>query len=73
MAKKMPEIGDYKYGFHDKDVSIFRSKRGLTEEIVREISNMKNEPQWMLDYRLKALRNFLLKTNATMGWRPCFT
>ena len=35
MAKKMPEIGDYKYGFHDKDVSIFRSKRGLTEEIVR--------------------------------------
>lgn len=58
MAKKMPEIGDYKYGFHDKDVSIFRSKRGLTEEIVREISNMKEEPQWMLDYRLKALEKF---------------
>ena len=45
MAKKMPDIGDYKYGFHDKDVSIFRSERGLTEEIVREISNMKEEPQ----------------------------
>lgn len=58
MAKKMPDIGDYKYGFHDKDVSIFRSKRGLTEEIVREISNMKEEPQWMLDYRLKALEQF---------------
>ena len=40
MAKKMPEIGDYKYGFHDKDVSIFRSERGLTEEIVREISKI---------------------------------
>ena len=58
MAKKMPDIGDYKYGFHDKDVSIFRSERGLTEEIVREISNMKEEPQWMLDYRLKALEHF---------------
>ncbi|WP_042476168.1 Fe-S cluster assembly protein SufB [Bacillus ndiopicus] len=58
MAKKMPDIGDYKYGFHDKDVSVFRSKRGLTEEIVREISNMKEEPQWMLDYRLKALEQF---------------
>ena len=41
MAKKAPEIGDYKYGFHDKDVSIFRSKRGLTKEIVEEISKMK--------------------------------
>ncbi len=31
MAKKMPDIGEYKYGFRDKDVSIFRSKRGLTK------------------------------------------
>ena len=53
MAKKMPDIGDYKYGFADKDVSIFRSKRGLTKEIVEEISRMKDEPQWMLDFRLK--------------------
>jgi Fe-S cluster assembly protein SufB len=58
MAKKMPEIGDYKYGFHDKDVSVFRSKRGLTEEIVREISNIKSEPEWMLKSRLKALKLF---------------
>ena len=43
MAKKAPDVGDYKYGFHDDDVSIFRSERGLTENIVREISNMKNE------------------------------
>ena len=64
----MPEIGDYKYGFHDKDVSIFRSERGLTREIVEQISNMKEEPQWMLDYRLKALEVFY-KTNASMGWR----
>ncbi len=58
MAKKMPEIGDYKYGFADKDVSIFRSKRGLTREIVEEISKMKGEPQWMLDFRLKSLEHF---------------
>ncbi|HHW37813.1 MAG TPA: Fe-S cluster assembly protein SufB [Bacillales bacterium] len=58
MAKKMPEIGDYKYGFKDKDVSIFRSKRGLTKEIVTEISKMKQEPQWMLDFRLKSLDLF---------------
>ncbi|MFP3323864.1 Fe-S cluster assembly protein SufB [Planococcus maritimus] len=58
MAKKMPDIGDYKYGFHDKDVSIFRSKRGLTEDIVREISKIKEEPEWMLESRLKALKLF---------------
>ncbi|MFC4076250.1 Fe-S cluster assembly protein SufB [Salinithrix halophila] len=58
MAKQMPEISDYQYGFHDKDVSVFRSKRGLTREIVEEISRMKEEPQWMLDFRLKSLEQF---------------
>ncbi len=54
----MPEIGEYQYGFHDKDVSIFRSERGLTENVVREISNMKEEPEWMLNFRLKSLEQF---------------
>lgn len=58
MAKQAPDVGDYKYGFHDEDVSIFRSERGLTENIVTEISKMKEEPQWMLDFRLKALKLF---------------
>ncbi|MFD2705497.1 Fe-S cluster assembly protein SufB [Salibacterium lacus] len=58
MAKQMPEMEEYQYGFHDKDVSVFRSERGLTENVVREISNMKEEPQWMLDFRLKALETF---------------
>jgi Fe-S cluster assembly protein SufB len=58
MAKKMPDIGEYKYGFRDKDVSIFRSKRGLTKEIVEEISRMKSEPEWMLEFRLKSLEQF---------------
>ena len=63
----MPDIGDYKYGFHDKDVSVFRSKRGLTDDIVREISKMKNEPEWMLDYRLKALEIFYSKPMPQWG------
>ncbi|WP_033827950.1 Fe-S cluster assembly protein SufB [Bacillus andreraoultii] len=58
MAKNAPDIGDYKYGFRDKDVSVFRTERGLTPKIVEEISKMKNEPQWMLDFRLKALEHF---------------
>lgn len=58
MAKKMPEIGEYKYGFRDKDVSVFRTERGLTREVVEEISKIKNEPKWMLEFRLKALDQF---------------
>ncbi|WP_425433881.1 Fe-S cluster assembly protein SufB [Marininema mesophilum] len=54
----MPEMSDYQYGFHDKDVSVYRSKRGLTRQIVEEISRMKEEPQWMLDFRLKSLEQF---------------
>ena len=38
MAKNMPDIGEYKYGFRDKDVSVFRAEKGLTREIVKEIS-----------------------------------
>jgi Fe-S cluster assembly protein SufB len=58
LAKKMPEIGDYKYGFRDRDVSVFRAERGLTKEIVESISHMKNEPEWMLEFRLKSLEHF---------------
>lgn len=58
MARKAPELGEYKYGFRDKDVSIYRSERGLTREIVEEISKMKEEPEWMLEFRLKSLEHF---------------
>ena len=50
---------DYKYGFKDEDVSTFKTEKGLNEEIVRQISKAKGEPEWMLDFRLKALRSFL--------------
>ncbi|MDY8094779.1 Fe-S cluster assembly protein SufB [Paenibacillus polymyxa] len=58
MAKKAPDMGEYKYGFRDKHPSIFQSGKGLTEEIVREISRIKEEPEWMLNFRLKALNQF---------------
>ncbi|MFZ0370767.1 MAG: Fe-S cluster assembly protein SufB [Halobacillus sp.] len=58
MAKEAPEVGEYQYGFHEKDISIFRTQKGLTKEVVEQISNYKQEPQWMLDFRLKALEQF---------------
>lgn len=58
MAKNAPVEEEYKYGFHDKDVSVFRTERGLTKAVVEEISNMKKEPAWMLEERLKALELF---------------
>ena len=45
---------EYEYGFHDDIQPVFSTGRGLTEEFVRAISKEKNEPEWMLDYRLKA-------------------
>src|ERR1700712_732621 len=59
---------DYsQYGFQDKEDYIFKSGRGLTEEIVRKISSMKNEPEWMLKYRLRALQIFLKKPMPKWG------
>ena len=49
---------DYKYGFKNEDVSILNTGKGLNEEVVRAISKLKNEPEWMLEFRLKALKAF---------------
>ena len=59
---------DYKYGFHDSEENYsFKSGKGLTREIVCQISEMKNEPQWMRDFRLKALEVFRQKPTPTWG------
>ena len=58
MPKDIKVNEDYKYGFKDKDVSIVNTGVGLNEEVVREISRLKNEPEWMLEFRLKALEVF---------------
>ena len=59
MSKKDIKVGeDYKYGFKDEDVSIVNTGVGLNEDVVREISRLKGEPEWMLEFRLKALKAF---------------
>ncbi|WP_276931359.1 Fe-S cluster assembly protein SufB [Dubosiella newyorkensis] len=64
--KELPST-EYKYGFHDKDVSVFKTGKGLNEETVREISRIKKEPEWMLDLRLKAYHAFEEKPNPNWG------
>ena len=60
-------IGTYEYGWHDSDEAGAIAKRGLSEKVVREISALKNEPDWMLQTRLKALRLFDKKPLPTWG------
>ena len=52
-------LGTYKFGWADSDVAGASAKRGLSEEVVRDISARKNEPEWMLEFRLKAYRHWL--------------
>ncbi|MBO4540972.1 MAG: Fe-S cluster assembly protein SufB [Bacilli bacterium] len=49
---------EYQYGFKDKDTSILNTGKGLSEEVVRQISALKGEPEWMLEFRLKAFHIF---------------
>lgn len=67
MAKKMPDIGEYKYGFRDEHKAVFQTGKGLTREIVMEISRMKEEPDWMLDFRLKSLEQFFKMSTPRWG------
>jgi len=60
-------IGEYKWGFKDPETFVFKSRRGLNRDIVEQISYMKGEPQWMLDFRLKALAHFEKRPMPTWG------
>src|SRR5687767_1717526 len=57
----------YKYGFHDDIKSVLSTKRGLSKRVVEEISHMKNEPDWMLQNRLRAYDIFLQKVLPMWG------
>jgi Fe-S cluster assembly protein SufB len=54
----LKDIGHYEFGWADSDVAGTGARRGLNDDVVRDISSRKNEPQWMLDLRLKSLRLF---------------
>jgi Fe-S cluster assembly protein SufB len=67
-AKILEDIGEYKYGFHDRDDNYtFKSEKGLSRAVVENISRMKGEPQWMLDFRLKALEHFMKRPMPNWG------
>jgi len=66
-AQILQDIGEYKFGFNDPDTSVFKSRKGLDEEVVRQISEMKQEPEWMLEFRLKALDHFLKRPMPAWG------
>ncbi|WP_027119533.1 Fe-S cluster assembly protein SufB [[Mycoplasma] testudinis] len=57
----------YQYGFSDGDVSVFKTKKGISPEVVKAISKAKNEPEWMLQYRLESLAIFNEKPNPSFG------
>jgi len=65
--KLIQSIGDYKYGFKDPEVHVFKSKKGLDEGVVTKISQMKEEPEWMLNFRLKALKHYQARPMPTWG------
>ncbi len=66
-AKLLEGIGEYQFGFKDPENYVFKSSKGLSREVVEQISSMKGEPPWMLEFRLKALDHFLQRPIPTWG------
>jgi Fe-S cluster assembly protein SufB len=67
LEARVEGLGRYEYGWADPDVAGLSAKRGLNEDVVREISALKNEPEWMLQTRLKGLKLFNKKPLPTWG------
>jgi len=61
------ELSRYKYGFHDELEPVYKARKGLDRNVVEQISGMKNEPDWMRQFRLKALEVFLRKPMPNWG------
>ncbi len=67
-VEKDVAIGEYQYGFHDPiDKYIFRGEKGLNRDVVAAISKIKNEPDWMRQFRLDSLDLFFQKPMPTWG------
>ena len=60
-------VGDYKAGWHDPENATIRFDFGLSEKVVRDISELKQEPEWMTDIRVKAYRHFIERPMPTWG------
>ena len=57
--KDIEKLKDYKYGF-TTDIENIKAPKGLNKDVIKFISNIKKEPQWMLDFRLKAYERLKL-------------
>ncbi len=66
-AFDLKELGTYKYGFAMPERYAYKARKGLSREIVEEISWLKGEPEWMREFRLRALEIFLSKPMPTWG------
>jgi len=66
-AEQLEQLGAYKFGWADSDAAGAAARRGLSEDVVRDISAKKSEPAWMLEQRLKALRLFGKKPMPSWG------
>ena len=64
MATTDLDLGRYQLGWSDAEDYVFKPKKGLNESIVREMSEMKGEPEWMRDFRLRSLKHFERKPMA---------
>ena len=65
----VPAVGFVnKYDFHTQSDAVFKARKGLDAEIVNQISGLKNEPEWMLEFRLKALKHF--ESRPMPKWGP---
>lgn len=61
MATVDIDLGAYKLGWSDDEDYVFKPEKGLSEDIIRQMSQMKGEPEWMLQFRLKAYQRWLRK------------
>ena len=58
MTEEVPVLEEYKFGFHDNAELVMSTGTGLTEDVIRTMSAAKEEPEWMLDFRLKSFEAF---------------
>jgi len=66
ISKQLP-LEEYEHGYYFPDHSVFKTKKGLDEDVIRAISARKNEPEWMLNYRLRSYQSFLKKDFPNWG------
>ncbi len=66
-VKILEGLTEYRYGFRDPEHYVFKSRKGLDREVVEQISYMKGEPKWMLEFRLRALEHFLRRPMPKWG------